>query len=107
MVEKLKQLDKKLDELTALIQEQNLLQKDVLNFHETCQYLKLSEASLHRLKANSELPFYRPSKRGVYFKRKELDQWLLQNKSNDKTSIEDKAFAYIEAHKTNDIINKH
>ena len=95
MIEILKQLD----ELKALITEQNLLKKDVLNFSETCQYLDISESHLYKLTSRKQVPHFCPQGKKLYFNRHELDLWLQQNKQTTKDEIDKAAADYINTHR--------
>lgn len=95
---------KKLNDIYNVIAEQNLLKKEVLDSKETCRYLKMSYSTLSSLTAKSNIPYYKPNKRHLYFKRSELDQWMLQNKNDEKSALENKAFEYIAAHKTKNFL---
>jgi len=68
-------------ELKKLIQEQSLLKKDVLNFNEAAQYLELSHSHLYKQTSAGEIPFYKPNGKKLYFKRSELEDWMLRNRN--------------------------
>lgn len=82
-------------ELKKLIQEQGLLKKDVLNFNEAAQYLELSHSHLYKQTSSGEIPFYKPNGKKLYFKRTELDEWLLRNRSTTSEEIEQEAANYL------------
>jgi len=86
---------KELHELKKLINEQNLLKKDVLNFSEACQYLDISESHLYKLTSRKEIPHFCPQGKKLYFNRQELDRWLQQNRQNTNDEIEKEATDYI------------
>jgi excisionase family DNA binding protein len=68
-------------ELKKLIIEQGLLQKEVLNFNEATQYLELSHSHLYKQTSSGEIPFYKPNGKKLYFKRSELEIWMLRNRN--------------------------
>ena len=70
----------KLNSIEKLIVEQQTMQKQVLNFNETCKYLELSQSHLYKLTSTGAIPHYKPNGKKIYFNRPELDQWLLRNK---------------------------
>ncbi|MBU1013588.1 MAG: helix-turn-helix domain-containing protein [Bacteroidetes bacterium] len=86
---------KELHELKKLINEQNLLKKDVLNFSEACQYLDISESHLYKLTSRKQIPHFCPQGKKLYFNRQELDRWLQQNRQNTNDEIEKEATDYI------------
>lgn len=62
------------------IEERLFYLKDELTTKEAAIYLGMSVSTLYKKTMNSEIPFYRPSTRHLYFKRQELTQWMLQNR---------------------------
>ena len=58
------------------------MNKEFLSFKETAAFLDLSESYLYRLTHLNKIPFYRPLGKKIYFKIKELNEWLSQNKVN-------------------------
>ncbi|NGX84709.1 helix-turn-helix domain-containing protein [Aequorivita sp. KMM 9714] len=85
----------KLERIEKLLQEQQTLQKQVLNFNETCRYLELSQSHLYKLTSTSAIPHYKPNGKKIYFHRQELDQWLLRNRMDSQFEIEQQAANYI------------
>jgi len=68
-------------ELKKLIIEQGMLRKEVLNFNEAAQYLELSHSHLYKQTSSGEIPFYKPNGKKLYFKRTELEDWMLRNRN--------------------------
>lgn len=71
------------------------MQKQVLNFNETCKYLELSQSHLYKLTSTGAIPHYKPNGKKIYFNRPELDQWLLRNKIESQDEIEQQAANYL------------
>lgn len=86
---------KNISELTVKIDEQNLLQKPVLNFAEACRYLHISESHLYKLTSQKKIPHFCPQGKKLYFKRDEIDQWLLRNRQSSADEIDKVAADYI------------
>ena len=74
------QMKDKFEELSKKIEKQILLQKDILNFNETCDYLCLSASHLYKLTSQKRIPHFCPLGKKPYFNRKEVDDWLMSNK---------------------------
>jgi excisionase family DNA binding protein len=72
---------KRLEDLHKLIEGQGINNKEVLNMHEACKYLELSLSHLYKLTSAGLIPFYKPNGKKLYFKKSELDSWLLRNRS--------------------------
>lgn len=85
----------RLEKIERLLESQNLLQKEVLNLNDAALYLELSASHLYRLTSTGCIPYYKPNGKKLYFKRLELDQWLLRNRSTTKEEIETQAANYL------------
>ncbi len=85
----------RLDKIERLIQSQNLVQKDVLNFNEACAYLELSQSHLYKLTSTRQIPHFCPQGKKLYFNRHELDAWLQRNRQTTTEEIEKQAANYI------------
>ena len=87
IIERLKAIERKLDEMAAL-------NKETLNFKEAARYLDISRSHLYKLTYSKQIPHYKPRGKNVFFERKELDKWLLQNRQATKAEIEQAANNY-------------
>jgi excisionase family DNA binding protein len=76
-------------ELKKLIFEQNMLQKEVLNFNEATVYLEVSHSHLYKLTSTGTIPAYKPNGKKLYFNREELNRWLLSNRQASVSDIEE------------------
>ena len=85
----------KLAELVNKIEEQNILQKPVLNFAEVCRYLNIGPSHLYKLTSQKEIPHFCPQGKKLYFRREEIDQWLLRNRKSSTDEIDKIASDYI------------
>ena len=88
ILEMLKSIERKIEELAAL-------NKDVLNLKEAAKYLNVSCSHLYKLTSAKEIPHFKPRGKQVFFERKELDSWLLQNRQKTKAEIEQAAIDYV------------
>ena len=85
----------KLDSITRMLREQNILKKEVLTFNEATDYLSVSSSHLYKLTSNNVIPFYKPNKKKIFFKRSELDAWLTSHRVEANSEIEGEADDYI------------
>ena len=90
----------KLESIESKLSEQNLLQKEVLNFTEACTYLELSESHLYKLTSTKQVPHFCPNGKKLYFKRVELEQWLLRNRVSTIAEIVETKTAELIAQKS-------
>lgn len=59
------------------------LHKSILSQKEAAEYCDLSIDYLYQLTSKGQIPHYKPRGKKIYFKRVELDDWLLRNKFED------------------------
>lgn len=55
--------------------------KNILSLREAALYLDLSESSIYKLTSESKISFSKPNGGKLYFKKTDLDNWMLQNES--------------------------
>ncbi|WP_455531530.1 helix-turn-helix domain-containing protein [Segatella salivae] len=68
--------------------------KPILTFDEACLYMGMSKSALYKVTSSKEIPFSKPNGKMIYFKRTDVDRWLLSNMSITATELTDKAMAY-------------
>ncbi len=86
---------KRFDRLERLIESQSINNKEVLDFNEACHYLKLSQSHLYKLTSSGAICHYKPNGKKIYFKRSEIDAWLLRNRIDSKEEADQKAIEYL------------
>jgi excisionase family DNA binding protein len=77
------------------------LRKKVLTFAEACAYLDLSESHLYKLTADGTVPHSKPNGKKLYFRREELDAWVMSNPVKTRADIEREAATYCMQHERN------
>ncbi len=70
------------------LHKQELLQKEILTPAELAEYTGFSKSYIYKLTHLREIPFYCPRGKLIFFKRSEIDNWLLQNKRHSRKEIE-------------------
>ena len=91
-------LSAKIEELTVKLESiENLLltQKNVLNFSEVKLYTNLSESYLYELTSSGGIPCYKPNGKQLYFKKQEIEDWLLSNRKTTNIEIDELASSHI------------
>ncbi|SHG35002.1 DNA binding domain-containing protein, excisionase family [Salegentibacter echinorum] len=73
------------------ITDQLYFLKPILTFEEACKYAGLSKSYMYQHTSNGNIPFYKPEGRKIYFKTRELESWMLRNRSASKEEIRSKA----------------
>jgi len=94
-IKKMDNIILRLERIEKMLKTQQTMQKQVLNFNETCTYLELSHSHLYKLTSTSAIPHYKPNGKKIYFQKQELDGWLLRNRTDSKDEIEQKAADYL------------
>ncbi len=87
MQEILDRLENKIDRLQAV----SLTDKEVWNYQDLAGYTGFSKGHLYNLVAEGEIPHYKPLGGKVFFKRSEIEDWLLQNRVCSNQELEEKA----------------
>lgn len=83
-------LEERLSNIEALL----LSNKTVLTFDEVSLYTGLSKSYLYKLTSRSDIPFYRPNGKQLYFNKQEIDSWLLRNRVKTNAEIESEAITF-------------
>ncbi|WP_431110883.1 helix-turn-helix domain-containing protein [Winogradskyella poriferorum] len=68
--------------------------KSVLTFDEGCRYCGISPSSMYKHTSSNRIPHYKPEGKLIYFKREELDSWMLRNRNSSINELEDTAASY-------------
>ena len=76
-----------------------LSQKAHLTMKELCTYLSISESFAYKLTSGGIIPHYKPSGKLIYFKREEIDTWLLSNRIKTQIEMEKEANEYVKNHR--------
>lgn len=80
----------------ALAISKNLMvcQKEILTLDEAAQYTGMTPSALYKLTSTRKIPFSKPNGKNCYFKRTELEAWLMSNPVATTDEINDRAQAY-------------
>ncbi len=72
-----------------------LLQKEVLSLQEACIYLCISQSHMYKLTSSRKIPHYSPMGKLIYFKRTELDEWVLKKRRSSQEEINIEASSFL------------
>lgn len=87
----LKNIVQKLEVIEALIHDQNLNSKEILDFREACNFLSLSRSTLYKLTSKGCISYYKPNGKLIYFNKKELINWITRQRVESNREIQQKA----------------
>ena len=69
-------IQEQLEEIKQLL----LSGKNILNVNELVSYTSYSKSHIYKLTSQNKIPYSKPGGKAIFFDKKEIDQWLLQNK---------------------------
>lgn len=72
--------------------------KTVLDLDETALFTGCSKGSLYNLTSNRQIPCYKRGNK-LYFKKSELEDWMLQDRVMTAAEIDSRAATYVVTHK--------
>jgi len=87
----------KLNEIVTRLQtieELLLTSKTVLNLEEVLLYTGLSKSYMYKLTSTGGIPCYKPQGKHIFFKKSEVEDWLLQNKKITTKELDEIANTY-------------
>jgi excisionase family DNA binding protein len=90
-MEELKDLAIRLNNIEELL----LTQKTVLKLDEVILLTGLSKSYLYKLTSTGGIPCYKPQGKHIYFKKTEVEDWLLQNRKTTTIEIDEMANNHI------------
>ena len=82
------------EKLNQILVYSLLSAKNVLTIDDVSLLTGLSKSHLYRLTCNHEIPHYKRAKM-LYFDRKELEDWMKQNRVATQQEAEQAAIAYV------------
>lgn len=72
-----------------------LAAKKVLTLEDVALLTGISKSYLYKMTYRKELPYYKPNGKLIYFDRKEVEEWMLQNRVCTNAEAERKAVVYV------------
>lgn len=91
----LKDIYEKLDNIETIV---SINKKDILTPDETAKFLGVAKTTLYTMTSKRLIPYYKPSYKMVYFKKKEIENWMLQNRVDTRDEVDLQAEIYIQKH---------
>ncbi|GAA4289521.1 helix-turn-helix domain-containing protein [Aestuariibaculum suncheonense] len=79
-----------LSELKSL-KENQFSQKDALTLEEACKYIGISKSKMYKHTSAGTIPYYKPTGKNIFFKKSELDDWMLRNRQSTNEELEREA----------------
>jgi excisionase family DNA binding protein len=77
------------------MEKAEVLGDEILSFKKASQFLGVSLSWLYKLCHFKKIPHYKPNGKMIYFKKSDLNTWLLRNRVSTQEEIEQKAVDYV------------
>ncbi len=84
------ELNQRFDRLEKLL----LSNKTVLTFEEACEYTGIKPSYMYKLTSSANIPHSKPNGKVIFFDKRKLDNWLLQNNRKSSVELEKEALSY-------------
>jgi len=85
-------LEQRLERIEVALTRQN---DEVLNAKQAASYLDISLSHLYRLTSERRVPYYKPGGGRIYFRRSELDAYILDRPVSTRQQIAELADRFI------------
>ena len=72
-----------------------LASKNVLTFDDVALLTGYSKSHLYKLTCYGKIPHYKPAGKQIFFDKKELEDWLRQNRTASESEVEEMADNYL------------
>lgn len=76
------------------IKETQETSKEIMNVQQVADYLSISKQTVYGMTCRMEVPFYKRGKKN-YFKKSDIDEWLLATRRKTREEIEMEALTYL------------
>lgn len=93
--EVIQEMNNKLDRIEQLAM---IGSKTVLDLSEAAVFTGYSESHLYNLTSKRQIPHYKKNRK-LYFKKQELEEWMLEREVKTEKDIKSKASTYVSTHK--------
>ena len=72
-----------------------LLEKNVLGIDDVALLTGLSKSHIYKLTSKKQIPCYKPNDKLMYFDKREVEDWMRQNRIETTAEAEQRAMAYV------------
>lgn len=84
-----------LDRIEKMLQNQGIQLKELLTVEEVALYTGYKKSHLYKLTSAGKIPHYKPGGKVIYFRKNELDEWLMRNKVYSEEEIQEAAQNFV------------
>lgn len=79
---------------SAISKNLMVCQKEILTFDEAAQYIGMSTSALYKLTSLRKIPYSKPNGKNCFFRRADLEEWLMSNPIATTDELNSRAQAY-------------
>ena len=88
--------EKRIMDAIEVIKKYSLMAaKEVLLVDDVSILTGISKSTIYKMTCNRSIPHYKPNGKCIYFDKREIENWMRQNRVNTNEEAEQKALAYI------------
>jgi excisionase family DNA binding protein len=84
-----------LHEKSSLKEEQKEKKDEILSLNEAAKFLCASKSFMYKMTSQKIIPHYIPGGKRVYFKKSDLENWLLKNRIPPNSEFEANTESYL------------
>lgn len=65
------------------------IEKEILSFKESIEFMDVSKSFLYKMTSEGKINFFKPNNGKIYFRKEDLENWMMQNEVKSITSLEE------------------
>ncbi|MEG1590598.1 MULTISPECIES: helix-turn-helix domain-containing protein [Chryseobacterium] len=65
------------------------IEKEILSFKESIEFMDVSKSFLYKMTSEGKINFFKPNNGKVYFRKDDLENWMMQNEVKSIASLEE------------------
>lgn len=63
------------------------MSKEILSFNEALELMDVSKSFLYKMTSECKINFFKPNNGKIYFRRSDLEEWMMQNEQKSLPSL--------------------
>ena len=63
-------------------------EKQILSFKESIEFMDVSKSFLYKMTSEGKINFYKPNNGKIYFRKEDLENWMMQNEVKSIETLE-------------------
>ena len=92
---RVKEIISLLIEIRDSLKEKNILNKEFLTIEEASAFLGVSTSCIYKITSQKKVTYYKPSGKLIYFKRDDIEQFVLSNPIYSKDVMNEMSADYL------------